>query len=104
MSFISSILLGIMDRSREKVMHNKMEEVTRESNDKAKFSEIRNLPVTFWFLCICTMAYYGSIFPFVSMAQGFFKDKFSCSGSEANFITGEPSYSLPTMSYCDVVL
>ena len=105
MSFISSILLGIMDRSREKVMQNKVDEVTRQSNnDKAKFSEIRNLPVTFWFLCICTMAYYGSIFPFVSMAQGFFKDKFSCSGSEANFITGEPSYSLPTMSYCDVVL
>jgi len=87
MSFISSILLGFMDKRREKVLQNKVKEISDEA-DKAKFSEVKNFPATFWFLCLTTLAYYGSIFPFVSLAQGFFKDKFSLGGSEANFITG----------------
>ena len=56
--------------------------------ENVRLKDVWRFPVTFWLLCICTMAYYGSIFPFVSLAQGFFKKEFNFSEPEANFITG----------------
>ena len=87
LSFISSILLGFMDRRREKEMQSNIPCTTIPEN--VKFTDVKNFPATFWFLCICTMAYYGSIFPFVSLAQGFFQKEFQFSETEANFITGD---------------
>jgi len=91
MSFVSSILLGFMDRRREKMMKSegKTKESSNDSKEKTKFGEIiKSLPTTFWVLCLCTLAYYGSILPFVSLAQGFFKDKFHLEEGEANMIIG----------------
>ena len=67
---------------------NELPYLSCAENEKVKFKDVKNFPATFWFLCICTMAYYGSIFPFVSLAQGFFKKEFEFDESEANFITG----------------
>jgi MFS family permease len=90
MSFFCSLLLGFMDRRREKAMQTNAPPCGNSSEtEKVKFSDVKNFPATFWFLCICTMAYYGSIFPFVSLAQGFFKNKFDFDETEANFITGK---------------
>ena len=86
MSFICSILLGLMDRRREKVIQRNVN--PSGETETVKFSDVKNFPATFWFLCICTMAYYGSIFPFVSLAQGFFTKKFDFSEPQANAITG----------------
>ena len=87
LSFISSILLSIMDRRRQKEMQSNIPGT--QSSENVKFTDVKNFPGTFWFLCICTMAYYGSIFPFVSLAQGFFQKEFQFSETEANFITGD---------------
>ena len=86
MSFICSILLGLMDRRREKVIQRNV--IPSGETEMVSFSDVKNFPATFWFLCICTMAYYGSIFPFVSLAQGFFTKKFDFSEPQANAITG----------------
>jgi len=91
MGFICSILLGLMDRRRERAIQQVTPATCGGSatdSDPVKFSDILNFPATFWFLCICTMGYYGSIFPFVSLAQGFFSKKFHFEEQEANFITG----------------
>lgn len=89
LSFISSLLLAFMDKRREKEMQsNELPCISGAGNEKVQFKDVKNFPATFWFLCICTMAYYGSIFPFVSLAQGFFKTEFEFDESEANFITG----------------
>ena len=90
MSFICSLLLGFMDKRREKVIQSSLVQCGNSGvTETVKFSDVKNFPATFWFLCICTMAYYGSIFPFVSLAQGFFKNKFEFDETEANFITGK---------------
>merc|ERR1712096_93520 len=86
MSFICSILLGLMDRRREKVIQRNV--IPSGETETVSFSDVKNFPATFWFLCICTMAYYGSIFPFVSLAQGFFTKKFDFNEPQANAITG----------------
>eukprot|EP00092_Neocalanus_flemingeri_P022365 GFUD01024256.1.p1 GENE.GFUD01024256.1~~GFUD01024256.1.p1 ORF type:complete len:476 (-),score=103.76 GFUD01024256.1:150-1577(-) len=86
MSFICSLLLGWLDLRRERVMLSSVN--LCGETESVKFSDIKNFPATFWFLCICTMAYYGSIFPFVSLAQGFFNEKFDFDEQEANFIIG----------------
>ena len=50
--------------------------------------DVRNFPVSFWFLSLACLAYYGAIFPFVSLAQDFFVSKFSFTNQEANKIIG----------------
>ena len=48
----------------------------------------QDFPISFWFLCLACLSYYGAIFPFVSLAKDFFKIKFGMDGDGANFITG----------------
>ena len=85
MSVISSLLLAMLDRRREKFQQVRIV----QSEQQLKFSDIKHFPVTFWLLCICTMSYYGSIFPFISLAQGYFQSEFSFDGQTANFIVGK---------------
>jgi len=86
LSFFSSVLLGALDYRREKSLAT--EDNEKESEPEVNIKDIFKLPASFWLLCVCTMAYYGSIFPFVSLAQGFFTTRFELTASEANFITG----------------
>ena len=50
--------------------------------------DIRHFPASFWLLCLATLTYYGSIFPFVSLAQSFFRTEFSFEEEAANFLVG----------------
>ena len=34
-----------------------------------QISDVKSFPVSFWFLSLACLAYYGAIFPFVSLAQ-----------------------------------
>ena len=51
--------------------------------------KFQDFPISFWFLCCACLAYYGAIFPFVSLAKDFFKVEFHMDGDSANFITGK---------------
>jgi len=84
MSFLCSFLLGWLDRRRRKV--GQTEAIPVE--ETIKLSDIRRLPSTFWLLCLATMTYYGTIFPFISLAQDFFRRTYHFRVEEANFITG----------------
>ena len=53
-----------------------------------KIGDVKTFPVSFWFLSLACLAYYGAIFPFVSLAQDFFVSKFSFTNQQANKIIG----------------
>ena len=85
MSFLCSIVLAFMDKRRSNLLG-----ITDagDTGEVVKISDTKNFPLSFWFLSLACLAYYGAIFPFVSLAQDFFKNKFSFSNQEANKIIG----------------
>ena len=85
MSFLCSLILAWMDRRRNRLLA--IQEIG-ESGEVVKLSDIKDFPMSFWFLTLACLAYYGAIFPFVSLAQDFFKTRFSFTSQEANSIIG----------------
>ena len=85
MSFFCSLILAWMDKRR-----NRMLGITEigQSGEVVKISDVKDFPISFWFLCLACLAYYGAIFPFISLAQDFFKTEFQMSSNEANKIIG----------------
>jgi len=85
MSFLCSLILAWMDKRR-----NRMLRITEigQSGEVVKISDVKDFPISFWFLCLACLAYYGAIFPFISLAQDFFKQEFDMSSNEANKIIG----------------
>ncbi len=96
MSFVSAALLGWMDKRAEVLLRKKEREAAAAaaagkdpaSDNTVCPKDIVNFPATFWLLCIVALAYYGAIFPFISLGQVFFIKKFSLTAKSANFITG----------------
>ena len=85
MSFLCSVLLAWMDRRRNRLLS--IQEIG-ESGEVVKISDVKDFPMSFWFLTLACLAYYGAIFPFVSLAQDFFKSRFDFTSQEANSIIG----------------
>jgi len=86
MSFVCSLALAWMDKRRGTILN-----IMGDSNDPeevVKITDVKDFPLSFWFLCLACLAYYGAIFPFVSLAKDFFKKEFGMDGDSANFITG----------------
>jgi len=85
MSFLCSVVLAWMDRRRSSLLG-----ITDlgDSGEVVKISDVKDFPISFWFLSLACLAYYGAIFPFVSLAQDFFKEKFLFTSQEANKIIG----------------
>lgn len=69
-----STLLGIVDAA--------------ESGEVVKAKDVISFPISYWFLTLACLAYYGAIFPFVSLAQAFFIEKFHFTNQDANYIIG----------------
>merc|ERR1740137_360414 len=85
MSFVCSLVLAWMDKRRNNLLG--ISEIG-ETGEVVKISDVKSFPVSFWFLTLACLAYYGAIFPFVSLAQDFFKTKWNMSSQEANKIIG----------------
>ena len=84
--FLSSLILAWMDKRRSRLLNIGE---PGESGEVVKITDVQTFPLSFWFLCLACLAYYGAIFPFVSLAKDFFRVEFGLDGQEANFITGE---------------
>ena len=84
MSIICSLLLGFMDRKRVK---GEVQSVS-EPTETMRLSDFKQFPLSFWLLCLTTLTYYGSIFPFISLAQGMFQTKFGQDADSANLTVG----------------
>ena len=85
MSFICAVILAWMDKRRNRLLG--ISEIG-ESGEVVKISDVKDFPISFWFLTLACLAYYGAIFPFVSLAQDFFTTKFNFTTAEANKIIG----------------
>ena len=85
MSFLCALVLAWMDKRRNRLLG--ITEIG-QSGEVVKISDVKDFPVSFWFLCLACLAYYGAIFPFISLAQDFFKLEFGMSSNEANKIIG----------------
>jgi MFS family permease len=66
MSFCCSLVLAWMDRRRSSLLGI---QEPGDSGEVVKISDVKTFPVAFWFLSFACLAYYGAIFPFVSLAQ-----------------------------------
>lgn len=84
-----SLILGLMDMRRTRLMEAAAPR-TRSDEEKqvVQIRDILTFPRPFWYLCFACLAYYGAIFPFVSLAKDFFRVKFGMDGQNVNFITG----------------
>ena len=85
MSFFCAVILAWMDKRRNRMLG--ISDIG-ESGEVVKISDVKDFPVSFWFLTLACLAYYGAIFPFVSLAQDFFKQKFDFTSADANKIIG----------------
>ena len=89
LSLLCSLLLAGLDSRR--AAHLARSEAAAEVTAAAariSLRDIRHFPASFWLLCLATLTYYGSIFPFVSLAQSFFRTEFSFEEEAANFLVG----------------
>ena len=53
-----------------------------------QIKDVTKFPVTFWLITVICVAFYVTIFPFISVAQVFFQKKFGFSQNEAAFLQG----------------
>jgi len=86
MSFICSLLLGWMDKRREKLLRLDM----LDTGEVIKITDVKTFPLSFWFLSLACLAYYSAIFPFISLGQEFFIDTFNYTSKEASNIIALP--------------
>jgi hypothetical protein len=82
---LSSVFLAWMDKRRNRLLNIGE---PGASGEVVKITDVQTFPLSFWFLCLACLSYYGAIFPFVSLAKDFFREEFGMDGQEANFITG----------------
>jgi len=86
MSFVCALILAWMDKRRNCLLG--LVEPGGAEGEVVKISDVKSFPMSFWFLTLACLAYYGAIFPFVSLAQDFFKTRFGFTSQEANKIIG----------------
>jgi len=96
-SLLCSLLLAGLDSRRAAHLASNHPSTNPRSESAAEVTavaagislrDIRHFPASFWLLCLATLTYYGSIFPFVSLAQSFFRTEFSFEEEAANFLVG----------------
>ncbi|XP_048520877.1 major facilitator superfamily domain-containing protein 1 isoform X1 [Dendroctonus ponderosae] len=82
-STICSLILGYMDKRAER-MTRRSEARTTEA---VRITDAKHFKGTFWLVtCIC-VTYYNAIFPFISLAQQFFIQRFRMNVKDADHIS-----------------
>ena len=74
---IFSLIFVIYYVVMEKAAEGKVKLAEPPAGDKITFSDIRKFDSRFWYIVILCTAFYGAIFPFRSLAQDFFFDKWA---------------------------
>lgn len=82
-SMVCSLLLGFMDKRAERITGRG----ETQNTEIVKITDVVSFKPSFWLVaCIC-VTYYNAIFPFISIAQGFFTYKFDMDGQDADHIS-----------------
>lgn len=79
-SLLCACILGLLDIRRTKVIPSE----PVKAGDEIKLSDALKFPLTLWLVFIICVAFYCSVFPFISLGKVFFISKFGLSPSSAN--------------------
>ena len=82
-SLTGAIVLGLVDKRRERLTSQ-----TFGENPHVRFRDVLKFPLNFWLICGICVSYYVAVFPFVTLGQVYFMQKYGFSSANANFITG----------------
>lgn len=74
---IFSLIFVVYYVVMEKAAEGKVKLAEPPAGDKITFSDIKKFDSRFWYIVILCAAFYGAIFPFRSLAQDFFFDKWA---------------------------
>lgn len=83
MSFLASMIIGCLDKRAARIMGNETSEI-----EKISLKDIKEFSAEFWIICFICVAYYVAIFPFISLGQVFYIQKYEFSTEAANTING----------------
>ena len=86
------ILAGLHYR-RERVLKKK-----REKPGQFKLKDIKDFSLPFWLIASLVLLYFASVFPFISIAQVFFEQKYAYRAGMANLVIGF-LYLVPAVAY-----
>ena len=84
---------ALLDYRREKVLGEK-----REKRGRFNLKDIKDFKLPFWLFVVIGLLYYIPVFPFLSIGQVFFKQKYEYLVSVANLVNGI-TFLVPAISY-----
>uniref|UniRef100_A0A8D9ENK9 Lysosomal dipeptide transporter MFSD1 n=2 Tax=Cacopsylla melanoneura TaxID=428564 RepID=A0A8D9ENK9_9HEMI len=82
LSLLCALLLGCLDKRAERILNR----VESTNTEVVRLSDVTQFPLSFWMVVIIIVAYYASIFPFVSLAKKLFMTRFNLTSDEANAV------------------
>lgn len=85
-SLVFSLILGCMDKYRERAQLMNEDE-DKVENEKIKLCDIKQFPTLYWLIAVICVAYYISIFPFISISKSFFMKLFHLTAVDANHLS-----------------
>ena len=92
-SLIVAMIGALLDYRREKVLGEK-----REKRGRFNLKDIKDFKLPFWLFVVIGLLYYIPVFPFLSIGQVFFKQKYEYLVSVANLVNGI-TFLVPAISY-----
>lgn len=83
LSMLCSLILGVMDKRAERL--TRRAEV--QNSEIVKITDVKDFKLTFWLVTLVCVTYYVAIFPFITVGQEFFKDRFNMNDENADRIS-----------------
>ena len=93
LSLVLAFIAAFLDLKRERAIG-----VKREKHGGFKLKDIRDFSLPFWLISFVGLLYYIPVFPFISIAQVFFKQKYGYRSSMANLVNSM-IYFVPAVAY-----
>ncbi|CAG9813926.1 unnamed protein product, partial [Phaedon cochleariae] len=82
-SLICSLVMGGLDKRAERILRRN----ENATGEVVKLTDVKDFKPTFWLVCVICVLYYCAIFPFITIAKGFFHERFHKSNEDANTIS-----------------
>ena len=80
LSFTAALVLFFLDKRRERL--GTVNAV--RAGDKIQIKDIIKFPIQHWLIILICLAFYGSLFPFISLAKVFYISKYDLSSIKAS--------------------
>ncbi|KAI3389307.1 hypothetical protein SNEBB_002889 [Seison nebaliae] len=84
-SLCCAFILAVLDWRKTKMLDEKSKP-DGEPEEKAKLTDLKDFPITFWYVTIICVFYYVAVFPFIGLGLTFFIAKFNFDPDLANTV------------------